>query len=90
MAKNQLSQASDCKRKVLIVDDSRDVAEAPALFLLGNGHEMRSAYDGPKALQAVNHFNSKWRWWEDRPPEAACALAAGSCHELGRVLDKCK
>jgi CheY-like chemotaxis protein/two-component sensor histidine kinase len=44
------------KRKVLIVDDNADLAEAAALFLQANGHEVRSTQDGLSALLVVKDF----------------------------------
>jgi signal transduction histidine kinase len=40
-------------RRVLVVDDNRDSADSLALLLQMMGHEVRSAYDGPAALQAA-------------------------------------
>src|SRR5262249_9427941 len=44
------------KRKVLLVDDNPDLAEAAALFLQANGHEVRTAQDGLSALLLVKDF----------------------------------
>jgi len=44
------------KRKVLIVDDNPDLAEAAALFLQTSGHEVRTAQDGLSALRLVKDF----------------------------------
>jgi two-component system, chemotaxis family, CheB/CheR fusion protein len=44
------------KRKVLIVDDNQDLAEAAVLFLQANGHEVQAAQDGPTALRLVKDF----------------------------------
>jgi DNA-binding response OmpR family regulator len=44
------------KRKVLIVDDNQDLAEAAHLFLEANGHEVRTAQDGPCALRLAMDF----------------------------------
>jgi signal transduction histidine kinase len=38
-------------RRVLVVDDNRDAADSLALLLKLMGHEVRTAYDGPAALQ---------------------------------------
>src|SRR5262249_44671428 len=43
-------------RKVLIVDDNRDAAEALSLLLTGKGHQTRVAHDGDEALQIVSGF----------------------------------
>jgi PAS domain S-box-containing protein len=44
------------KHRVLVVDDSRDIVESLAEVLTMRGHEVRTAYDGPAALDAVNGF----------------------------------
>jgi CheY-like chemotaxis protein/two-component sensor histidine kinase len=44
------------KHRVLVVDDSRDIVEALAEVLTMRGHEVRTAYDGPTALDAVKGF----------------------------------
>jgi PAS domain S-box-containing protein len=38
------------RRRVLVVDDNRDAADALALILRDAGHEVGVAYDGPQAL----------------------------------------
>jgi CheY-like chemotaxis protein len=43
-------------RRVLVVDDNVDVAEMLALVLREEGHEVRTAHDGPAALQAAESF----------------------------------
>ena len=67
------------KRKVLIVDDNPDLAEAAALFLEANGHEVRTAQDGASALLLVKDFQ----------PEAAVVdigLPGMDGYELARRL----
>ena len=44
------------KRKVLVVDDNQDLAEAAVLFLQASGHDVRAAHDGPTALRLVKDF----------------------------------
>jgi PAS domain S-box-containing protein len=39
--------------RVLVVDDNLDTVESLALLLLGAGHDVRTAHDGPKALEAA-------------------------------------
>lgn len=51
----QPSKAS-VKRRVLIVDDNRDMAESAAAILAASGHEVRTAYDGPAALSRASDF----------------------------------
>ena len=43
-------------RRVLIVDDSADAAESLAMLLTVEGHEVRTARDGPTALAAADEF----------------------------------
>ncbi len=43
-------------RRVLVVDDNVDAAEMLALFLRTEGHEVRTAHDGPAALHAAESF----------------------------------
>jgi len=38
-------------RRVLVVDDNRDVAGSTAMLLRRAGHEVYLAYDGPQALE---------------------------------------
>jgi CheY-like chemotaxis protein len=44
------------RRRVLVVDDNRDSAESLALLLGLMGHLVRTAYDGPQALDAAREF----------------------------------
>jgi PAS domain S-box-containing protein len=41
------------RRRVLVVDDNADAAESLALFLRMRGHEVRTTYDGPSALEMM-------------------------------------
>jgi two-component system CheB/CheR fusion protein len=43
-------------RRILVVDDSVDGAESLALLLRLAGHDVRSSYDGPGALEAAASF----------------------------------
>jgi CheY-like chemotaxis protein len=40
-------------RRILVVDDNKDAAQSLGLLLKLSGHEVRTAYDGPAALEAV-------------------------------------
>src|SRR5262249_25681204 len=40
-------------RRVLVVDDNRDAADSLAELLRLAGHDVRTAYDGPSALEVV-------------------------------------
>ena len=42
--------------RVLVVDDNRDAAESLSLMLELGGHDVRSAHDGPAALEVVRGF----------------------------------
>jgi PAS domain S-box-containing protein len=43
-------------RRILVVDDNVDSAESLALLLRRGGHEVRTAYDGPTAVQEARNF----------------------------------
>jgi signal transduction histidine kinase/ActR/RegA family two-component response regulator len=43
-------------RRILVVDDNADGAESLAVLLRSIGHEVRTAFDGPKALGAGEEF----------------------------------
>jgi len=42
--------------RILVVDDNVDAAESTALLLQLEGHEVRTAFDGPQALEAAQTF----------------------------------
>ena len=44
------------KRRILVVDDNRDAAEALRTLMRMAGHEVRAAYDGTGALAAAAEF----------------------------------
>src|SRR5205823_1877395 len=44
------------RRRVLVVDDSVDAADSVALLLAMLGHEVRTAHDGPTALEVAGAF----------------------------------
>jgi signal transduction histidine kinase len=46
------------RRKILVVDDNRDAAEALAIALETQGHQVKTAFDGIAALQAVPEFRA--------------------------------
>jgi PAS domain S-box-containing protein len=43
-------------RRVLVVDDNQDSAESIALLLQFDGHQTRTAHDGPQALDMASSF----------------------------------
>jgi DNA-binding response OmpR family regulator len=43
-------------RRILVVDDNRDWADALAVLLLDEGFRVRAAYDGSEALGAAREF----------------------------------
>jgi PAS domain S-box-containing protein len=45
------------KRRVLVVDDNRDLAETAAVLLSASGHEVRTAYDGVSAVATAREFH---------------------------------
>jgi PAS domain S-box-containing protein len=42
--------------RLLVVDDNMDAAESFALLLLASGHKVRTAYDGPSAVEAARVY----------------------------------
>jgi PAS domain S-box-containing protein len=46
-------------RRILVVDDNRDSAEALALLLATDGHEVEVAHDGPAALSTLQRFHAE-------------------------------
>ncbi|MGZ5075194.1 MAG: hybrid sensor histidine kinase/response regulator [Methylobacter sp.] len=46
-----LTALAQKKLRILLVDDNRDAAESLALLLKIEGHQVRTAYDGPAALE---------------------------------------
>jgi CheY-like chemotaxis protein len=44
------------RRRILVVDDSQDSAESLALLLELHGHEVRTAFAGPAALETASAF----------------------------------
>ena len=48
--------AAPVRRRVLVVDDNRDAADALALLLQHNGHETFVAYDGAEAFAAADQY----------------------------------
>jgi signal transduction histidine kinase/ActR/RegA family two-component response regulator len=50
------SRASIATRRVLVVDDNRDAADALGFLLGTHGAEVRVAYDGTTALEAIRDF----------------------------------
>jgi two-component system CheB/CheR fusion protein len=47
-------------RRILVVDDNADAAESLAMMLQLNGHEVRTALDGPAALEAARAFKPQF------------------------------
>ena len=45
--------------RVLVVDDNRDSADSLALLLRLAGHEVRTAYDGPGALEGARSYRPR-------------------------------
>ncbi|SAL78932.1 PAS/PAC sensor hybrid histidine kinase [Caballeronia peredens] len=43
-------------RRILLVDDSVDAALAMSMLLEALGHEVRTEYDGPRALASIDDF----------------------------------
>jgi len=55
-AASQSQTVASAQRRVLVVDDNRDIAESLAIILSENGHEVRMAHDGPTALEVAQAF----------------------------------
>ena len=45
------------KRRVLIVDDNREMAETAAALLIACGHDVRTAYDGLSAVATAGEYH---------------------------------
>jgi len=43
-------------RRVLLADDNRDSADSMAMLISMNGHEVKTAYDGPSAVELAKAF----------------------------------
>lgn len=66
-------------RRVLVVDDNRDAADSLSLLLSMSGHEVRTTYDGPSALDSARKV----------PPEVVfldIGLPGMDGHEVAREL----
>ena len=44
------------KNRILVVDDNADLAQATAQLLSLHGYDVRTAYDGPSALETASDF----------------------------------
>jgi CheY-like chemotaxis protein len=52
-----MSQQVKTPKRILVVDDDRDGAEATAVLLRLEGHTVETAYDGVEALGVANRFH---------------------------------
>ena len=50
------SGQTDVRRRILVVDDSRDAAESLTLLLEAMGNQVQAAHDGVSALQMAKEF----------------------------------
>ena len=86
------SAASAQSRRILLVDDNADAADSLALILRALGHEVRTAYEGPGALQAARGpaglkgtGDRGWgtvpevRWHRRVPRSSCCPLSPVPC-----------
>ena len=55
-AEGSTPQEGGARRRILVVDDNRDAAQALRLLLEGEGHEVRVAGDGPSGLAAAKEY----------------------------------
>jgi DNA-binding response OmpR family regulator len=63
-------------RRVLVVDDSRDLADSLAMFLEGYGSEVRTAYDGRGALAIAAAFEPEVAFLDIELPDlSGCDVA---------------
>ena len=51
------------RRRILVVDDSRDSADSLGVLVQALGHEVRTAYDGPSALALLRPLCPTWCCW---------------------------
>jgi CheY-like chemotaxis protein len=56
-AADESATESTAHHRILIVDDNEDGAQSLAMLLELQGNEVRTAYDGPQALQAITLFH---------------------------------
>jgi CheY-like chemotaxis protein len=54
---SQNGDAQSVTRRILVVDDNKDSAESLRIFLQRAGHEVRTAYDGQQAIEALASFH---------------------------------
>lgn len=54
------NQPAGSGRRVLVVDDNHDAADALAMLLLALGHETRVAYDGRTAFELAHRFRPEF------------------------------
>jgi CheY-like chemotaxis protein len=53
------NESAIAAKRVLIVDDNQDAADALALTLRGEGYEAQTCYDGRAALERAAHFQPR-------------------------------
>jgi PAS domain S-box-containing protein len=53
----QSGNGGTARRRILVVDDNLDAAEALAALLAIDGHETRIAHDGPEAIELAKRFH---------------------------------
>lgn len=54
---NPVEMPPSCTRRILVVDDNRDVTNGLELLLQQKGHDVRVAHDGHSALEFIQIFN---------------------------------
>ena len=79
-------------RRLLVVDDNQDAASSLTILLRMQGHEVRTAHDGPSALEAAGRVSSGHRFprhrnaWHGRlrgGPPIASTTGFGICRDRG-------
>jgi PAS domain S-box-containing protein len=53
----QSTRSATARRRILVVDDNQDAAEALSALLALSGHETRMAHDGPEAIDLARRFH---------------------------------
>ncbi len=79
LGRGRLDASASVRRSILVVDDNHDGANTLGLLLRMMGHDVRVAYNGPEALQAV----------DARPPQVVLldiGLPGMSGHEVAQRL----
>jgi CheY-like chemotaxis protein len=84
LSRPAVSQARNAKRRVLVVDDNRDLALSYSLLFTLEGHDVRIALNGPHALEVAREYRPDVALLDIRLPGInGCELARRLRGELG-------